>query len=76
MVKIEFLGPIQQESITLDIKNLKELRDIIDTKDEFSNIKQWINDCAVAINNKMIDNVDVALNSGDTITLLPPVCGG
>jgi sulfur-carrier protein len=73
MVKIEFLGPINKEDMTLDIKNLFELGEIL-KKD--SEVSTWLETCAVAINDTLISSKDVILNDGDKISLLPPVCGG
>ena len=73
MVKIEFLGPINKEDMTLDIKNLSELGEIL-KKD--SEVSTWLETCAVAINDTLISSKDVILNDGDKISLLPPVCGG
>ena len=76
MIKVEFLGPIGNETISLDVKNLLELKHILNNDSKFENIKQWLDDCAVAVNNKMVDTLDIQLNNGDKVTLLPPVCGG
>lgn len=76
MIQVEFLGPIGNETISLNIKNLTELKDILNNDSRFENIKQWLDDCAVAVNNKMVDSLDIPLSSGDKVTLLPPVCGG
>lgn len=73
MVKIEFLGPINKEDMTLDIKNLSELSEIL-KKD--SDVSSWLETCAVAINDTLISSKDISLNDGDRISLLPPVCGG
>jgi sulfur-carrier protein len=73
MVKIEFLGPINKEDMTLDIKNLFELGEIL-KKD--SEVSTWLETCAVAINDTLISSKDIILNDGDKISLLPPVCGG
>jgi molybdopterin synthase sulfur carrier subunit len=73
MVKIEFLGPINKEDMTLDIKNLSELGEIL-KKD--SDVSSWLETCAVAINDTLISSKDISLNDGDRISLLPPVCGG
>ncbi|WP_375724603.1 MoaD/ThiS family protein [Arcobacter sp. KX21116] len=73
MVTIEFLGPINKKPLTLDIKNLSELSVIL--KDEQDMVK-WLENCAVAVNDTMVSSKDVELNSGDKVSLLPPVCGG
>lgn len=73
MVKIEFLGPINKESIELKASNLKELKEIL-KQDE--SLKEWLGLCAVALNDKIIFDENQVLNSGDKISLLPPVGGG
>ncbi|WP_321470031.1 MoaD/ThiS family protein [Halarcobacter sp.] len=73
MVKIEFLGPINKEAINLDIKNLNELSNILKNDIEISN---WLQNCAVAINDTLVSSKDVDLKDGDRVSLLPPVCGG
>ncbi len=73
MVTIEFLGPINKKPLTLDIKNLSELSVIL--KDEQDMVK-WLENCAVAVNDTMVSSKDIELNSGDKVSLLPPVCGG
>lgn len=73
MVKIEFLGPINKESIELDISSLKELKDFL-KKDE--SLKEWLELCAVAVNEKIVFDENTILKNGDKISLLPPVCGG
>ena len=73
MVIVEFLGPINKEPMELEVKSLKELKEVL-KKDE--NLKQWLPSCAVAVNDKIVDSLDVELKSGDKVMLLPPVCGG
>lgn len=73
MVQVEFLGPINKESMSLDIKNLNELSDILKND---SDVSSWLGKCAVAVNDTMVCSKDIALNDGDKISLLPPVCGG
>ena len=73
MVQVEFLGPINKESMSLDIKNLNELSEILKNDNDVSS---WLSKCAVAVNDTMVCSKDIALNDGDKISLLPPVCGG
>jgi len=73
MVRVEFLGPIQKEALALDISNLNELAEILqDDKD----VSEWLESCAVAVNDTLVSSRDVELKDGDKISLLPPVCGG
>ena len=73
MVEVEFLGPIGKEKVKFEISNLNELKAILQ-KDE--NLKKWLEISAVAVNDKMVYDSDFALNDGDKISILPPVCGG
>ncbi len=73
MVLIEFLGPINKEDIKLNITSLKELSNYMKNDEE---LKEWIDNCAVAVNDKIIKNKDYQLKTGDKISILPPVCGG
>ncbi|WP_419765763.1 MAG: MoaD/ThiS family protein [Arcobacter sp.] len=73
MVTIEFLGPINKKPLTLEIKNLLELSDILK---EDADMSAWLENCAVAVNDTMVSSKDITLNSGDKVSLLPPVCGG
>ena len=73
MVKVEFLGPIQKETLELEIENLNELAAILQ-KDE--DVKGWLDTCAVAVNDTLVTSLEQALKDGDKISLLPPVCGG
>ena len=73
MVKIEFLGPINKEDISLEISNLSELSEILKNDSDVSN---WLETCAVAINDTLVSSKNIELKSGDKVSLLPPVCGG
>jgi len=73
VVTIDFLGPINKDSLHVDIKNLNELSEIL-KQDEV--VSSWLGNCAVAVNDMMINTKDIALNDGDKVSLLPPVCGG
>lgn len=73
MVKVEFLGPIQKDSLELEITNLQELADILQ---ETPDMQEWLTNCAVAVNDNLVASLDVALKDGDKVSMLPPVCGG
>ncbi|WP_457749303.1 MoaD/ThiS family protein [Sulfurimonas sp.] len=73
MVRVEFLGPIQKEALELEINNLNELAAILQKDEE---VKEWLDNCAVAVNDKLVTSLECALQDGDKISLLPPVCGG
>lgn len=73
MVKVEFLGPINKNSMEVEISNLNELSQILKNDEQVST---WLETCAVAINDNLISSRDVKLSDGDRVSLLPPVCGG
>jgi len=73
MIRVEFLGPIQKEPLELDIINLNELAKILQDDKE---MKEWLSNSAVAINDTLVSSLDAPLKDGDKISLLPPVCGG
>lgn len=73
MVKVEFLGPIGKSDLEINASNLKQIKEILN-KDE--SLKEWLEICAIAVNDMIVDNLDVDLKDGDKISLLPPVCGG
>ncbi|RXJ56173.1 MoaD/ThiS family protein [Candidatus Marinarcus aquaticus] len=73
MVEVEFLGPINKEKLTLDISNLSQLSELLK---EDNDVVEWLDKCAVAVNDTLVSSKDMSLNDGDKISLLPPVCGG
>lgn len=73
MVTIEFLGPIQKAPMSLEAATLREVAEKLKTDDQLA---EWIETSAVAVNDRLVSSLDVALNPGDKISLLPPVCGG
>lgn len=73
MVTVEFLGPIQKAPITL---NATSLRDVAELLKQDSELAQWIESCAVALNDTLVASLDTPLKPGDKVSLLPPVCGG
>jgi len=73
MIKVEFLGPIGKEPMEVEAGSLKELKEILN-KDE--SLKPWLENSAVAVNDKIVQNLDVELKNGDRVVILPPVCGG
>jgi molybdopterin synthase sulfur carrier subunit len=72
-ITIEFLGPINKKPISVDIQNLNELSEIL-KQDE--NLKSWLNNSAVAVNDTLVKDKNKILKDGDKVSLLPPVCGG
>jgi len=73
MIEVEFLGPIGKEPIEVDVKSLADVAKIL-KKD--SKIKEWLEQSAVAINDTIVNTLDIKLKDGDRVSLLPPVCGG
>ncbi|MDD2828043.1 MAG: MoaD/ThiS family protein [Sulfuricurvum sp.] len=73
MVTIEFLGPIQKAPLTLDAASL---HDVAKALKQDSEMAQWLESCAVAVNDTLVASLDTPLKSGDKVSLLPPVCGG
>ncbi len=73
MVRVEFLGPIQKAPLELEITNLNELAEILQEDIE---MRQWLENSAVAVNDVLVGSRDFALKDGDRVALLPPVCGG
>ncbi|WP_456480529.1 MoaD/ThiS family protein [Nautilia sp.] len=73
MVKVEFLGPINKESIEIDVGSLKELKEVLS---EDVKLKEWLENSAVAVNDRLVNSVEIELRDGDRVAILPPVCGG
>lgn len=73
MVKIEFLGPIDKASIEIEAVTLA---DVSRKLKEDSVLADWLDKCAVALNDTMVNDLSTALKDGDKVSILPPVCGG
>jgi molybdopterin synthase sulfur carrier subunit len=73
MVKVEFLGPIGKAPIEIDAATLAEVAEALKKDPE---LKKWLDTAAVAVNDTMVNSLDVTLKEGDRVSLLPPVCGG
>ena len=73
MVRIEFLGPIGKAPLELEAASLQEVADQLG-KD--ATLKEWLANCAVAVNDTLVSSLQTPLKPGDKISLLPPVCGG
>jgi len=73
MVQVEFLGPIQKAPLSIEAKSLHDVAAALQNDDE---VKDWLESCAVAVNDVMVKSLDTALSDGDKVSLLPPVCGG
>lgn len=73
MVKVEFLGPIQKEPLEIEASSL---RDVAEVLQQDAHMAEWLENCAVAVNDALVSSLDTPLKSGDKVSLLPPVCGG
>lgn len=72
-VKVEFLGPINENTIYVEINNLNELSSILK---ENKSLEQWLGISAIAVNDVLVNNKNIKLKNGDKVSVLPPVCGG
>jgi molybdopterin synthase sulfur carrier subunit len=73
MITIEFLGPIGKSPIEMEVSTLRELSAKLK---EDSSLAKWLENSAVAINDTMVNSLDIDLKDGDRVSILPPVCGG
>ncbi|EIF50088.1 MoaD/ThiS family protein [Sulfurovum sp. AR] len=73
MIKVEFLGPIGKAPMEMEASTLAEVSAQLKTD---SSLIQWLDKCAVALNDTMVNDLATELKDGDRISILPPVCGG
>jgi len=73
MVKVEFLGPIGKAPVEMEAATLA---DVSTQLKEDASLLQWLDKCAVALNDTMVNDLTTVLKDGDKISILPPVCGG
>ncbi|PZT49064.1 molybdopterin synthase sulfur carrier subunit [Helicobacter valdiviensis] len=73
MIKVELLGPLGNQSLECEIYSLEELGKYLQA---LPNIKDYLKDCAIAINDELVQDKNIVLKDGDKVSLLPPVCGG
>jgi len=73
MIKVEFLGPIGKAPMEMEASTLAEVSAQLK---EDSSLIQWLDKCAVALNDTMVNDLATELKDGDRISILPPVCGG
>ena len=73
MVKVEFLGPIGKSPIQIEALTLA---DVAAKLKEDKSLTSWLDKCAVALNDTMVNDLSIKLQDGDKISILPPVCGG
>ena len=73
MIKVEFLGPISKAPIEMEASTLA---DVSARLKEDDSLAVWLDKCAVALNDTMVNDLSTALKDGDRVSILPPVCGG
>jgi molybdopterin synthase sulfur carrier subunit len=73
MVRIEFLGPIQKPAIEMEAASLADVARALQQDPE---LKPWLDNSAVAVNDTLVSGLETPLKDGDKVSLLPPVCGG
>lgn len=73
MAKVEFLGPIGIDTMEIEVENMQELSLLLS---EIPEMQEWIDNSAVAVNDTLVSSLDVVIKNSDTISILPPVCGG
>lgn len=73
MVTIEFLGPIGKAPLSIEAASLRDVAEALKNDDE---VGEWLDSCAVAVNDALVASLDMPLKNGDKVSLLPPVCGG
>lgn len=73
MVRIEFLGPIQKPAVEMEAKTLADVAEALQRDPE---LKPWLDNSAVAVNDTLVSGLETPLKDGDKVSLLPPVCGG
>jgi molybdopterin synthase sulfur carrier subunit len=73
MVRVEFLGPIGKAPVEMDASTLA---DVAAKLKEDLDLAEWLSKCAVALNDTMVNDLNIPLKDGDKVSILPPVCGG
>ncbi len=52
------------------------LADVAAQLKQESELSTWLDKCAVALNDNMVNDLTTVLKDGDRVSILPPVCGG
>jgi len=67
-------------SYAIKVSNVKKIYKLYgspkDRLKEIDSVSRWLDRCAVAVNDEMVNDLTKALKSGDRVSILPPVCGG
>ncbi|MCI7047026.1 MULTISPECIES: MoaD/ThiS family protein [Helicobacter] len=73
MIEVELLGPLGNQKFTSNAKDFYTLKKELQ---QDSAIQNWLKDCAIALNDEIVQSLDTPLKDGDKVVILPPVCGG
>ena len=73
MIKVEFLGPIGKDPLEMEAATLADVS--VKLKEDAA-LSEWLDKCAVALNDTMVNDLGTVLKDGDRVSILPPVCGG
>ena len=73
MIEVELLGPLGNQKFTINAKDFYALKKELQ---QDSAIQNWLKDCAIALNDEIVQSLDTPLKDGDKVVILPPVCGG
>ncbi|WP_309496403.1 MoaD/ThiS family protein [Sulfurovum sp.] len=73
MIKVEFLGPIGKAPVEMEASTLA---DVSAKLKEDNTLTEWLDKCAVALNDTMVNDLATVVKDGDKVSILPPVCGG
>jgi len=73
MIKVEFLGPIGKAPVEMEAATLADVSAKLKKDDS---LNAWLDKCAVALNDTMVNDLSIVLKDGDRVSILPPVCGG
>lgn len=73
MIEVELLGPLGNQKFTSNAKDFYALKK--ELQQDFA-IQNWLKDCAIALNDEIVQSLDTPLKDGDKVVILPPVCGG
>jgi len=73
MITVEFLGPLAKAPLQIEAKTLA---DVSQKLKQDATLEHWLDKCAVALNDTMVNDLTISLTEGDRVSILPPVCGG
>lgn len=73
VIKVEFLGPIGLGNMEFEAATLGELGEKLKSVEALT---PWLANSAIAVNDTLVGDKNMALKDGDKVSILPPVCGG